>query len=598
MSANLRKSLLLVPALLGATVVASPASAQSAEKSAEVQTALKPEQTQVVELAPQAAPTAPTAVAPEAPMLVASTPAAPVEASATPGVSTLSQVQSYGSEGRGAGSSDQVTSVSQLTDVRPTDWAFQALQSLVERYGCIVGYPDRTYRGNQALTRFEFAAGLNACLDRVSELIAAATTDFVRKEDLDILRRLQEEFAAELATLRGRVDALEARTATLERQQFSTTTKLSGEVIFSVADTFGDFADDDEDTDGDDPTQTVFQNRVRLALDSSFTGRDRLRTRLEAKNALEFNNSRTGTNMTRLSYDGGQNNSVIVDKLYYRFPLGDNIRIQIDAINNEFYDGYITANSALESSGLGALSRFGRFNPILRVNSPGTSGSAGLTAAFNFNQNFRIEGGVSAGSGSNDPSEKNGLFNGAVTGIGQIVFDSGALTIAGTYAYNYAPGGNVNITGSTGSSFAAAPFADPVTGVTRATRSHSFGGSVQFKLSPQFIIGGWGALQLAYDVNNDDEATVVNGAVYLAAPDLFKRGNLGAILVGLPPKITDNDQRRRRDNDTSFHIEGLYRFRINDNIALTPGLFVIINPDHNEENDTQFVGVLRATFTF
>ncbi|HEY9301337.1 MAG TPA: iron uptake porin, partial [Phormidium sp.] len=57
---------------------------------------------------------------------------------------------------------EQVTSVSQLSDVQPTDWAFQALQSLVERYGCIEGYPDRTYRGNRAITRYEFAAGLNA----------------------------------------------------------------------------------------------------------------------------------------------------------------------------------------------------------------------------------------------------------------------------------------------------------------------------------------------------------------------------------------------------------------------------------------------------
>ena len=60
---------------------------------------------------------------------------------------------------------DQVTSVTQLSDVQPTDWAFQALQSLVERYGCIAGYPDGTYKGNRAMTRFEFAAGLNACLD-------------------------------------------------------------------------------------------------------------------------------------------------------------------------------------------------------------------------------------------------------------------------------------------------------------------------------------------------------------------------------------------------------------------------------------------------
>lgn len=136
----------------------------------------------------------------------------------------------------------QVTSVSQLSDVQPTDWAFQALQSLVERYGCIVGYPDSTYRGNRALTRYEFAAGLNACLDRVNELIATATADIVTREDLATLQRLQEEFSAELATLRGRVDALEARTAELEANQFSTTTKLTGEVIVAISDVFGDEA--------------------------------------------------------------------------------------------------------------------------------------------------------------------------------------------------------------------------------------------------------------------------------------------------------------------------------------------------------------------
>ena len=100
----------------------------------------------------------------------------------------------------------QVTSVSQLSDVKPTDWAFQALQSLVERYGCIAGYPDKTYRGNRAMTRYEFAAGLNSCMDRVNDLIAASTADMAKKEDLATLRKLQEQFAAELATLRGRVD--------------------------------------------------------------------------------------------------------------------------------------------------------------------------------------------------------------------------------------------------------------------------------------------------------------------------------------------------------------------------------------------------------
>lgn len=99
----------------------------------------------------------------------------------------------------GLGALDQLPSVAQLSDVQPTDWAYQALQSLVERYGCIVGYPDETYKGQRALTRYEFAAGVNACLDRISELLAASTADAATKEDLAMLQRLQEEFAAELA---------------------------------------------------------------------------------------------------------------------------------------------------------------------------------------------------------------------------------------------------------------------------------------------------------------------------------------------------------------------------------------------------------------
>ena len=184
----------------------------------------------------------------------------------------------------------QVTSVSQLSDVQPTDWAFQALQSLVERYGCIAGYPDGTYRGNRALTRYEFAAGLNACLDRVNELIATATANLVTREDLATLQRLQEEFAAELATLRGRVDALEASVAELEANQFSTTTKLVGEVVVGVAGIVtGENADGDELEDS-----TVLIDRARLELETSFTGRDLLFTRLATGNFAGFT-TLTGT---------------------------------------------------------------------------------------------------------------------------------------------------------------------------------------------------------------------------------------------------------------------------------------------------------------
>jgi S-layer homology domain len=77
----------------------------------------------------------------------------------------------------------QITSISQFSDVRPTDYNYQALQSLTERYGCMVGYPDGTFRGNKSLTRGEFAGQLNACLDRMQELIATETADTPEKID-------------------------------------------------------------------------------------------------------------------------------------------------------------------------------------------------------------------------------------------------------------------------------------------------------------------------------------------------------------------------------------------------------------------------------
>jgi len=43
-------------------------------------------------------------------------------------------------------------------------------QALIERYVVIAGYPDSTYR-EQAMTRSEFAAGLNAAIERVNELM-------------------------------------------------------------------------------------------------------------------------------------------------------------------------------------------------------------------------------------------------------------------------------------------------------------------------------------------------------------------------------------------------------------------------------------------
>lgn len=156
--------------------------------------------------------------------------------------------------------STPVTSVSQLSDVQPNDWAFQVLQSLVERYGCIAGYPDGGFKGNRSMTRFEFAVALNTCLNRVNERIATDTKEMVVKDDLATVQKLQKEFAAEMLTLRGRVDALETHTAQLEKQQFSKTIKLDGQLILAPVGASGSAGNNN----------ITVSDRLRLNLKASF----------------------------------------------------------------------------------------------------------------------------------------------------------------------------------------------------------------------------------------------------------------------------------------------------------------------------------------
>jgi len=115
------------------------------------------------------------------------------------------------------------------------------------------------------MTRYEAAALLNACLDRVTEVT-------------DELKRLQAEFAQELAVIKGRVDALESQVGQLEATQFSTTTKLKGEATFVLGGV------DDYKTKTGEVANTAFNYDVRLNFDTSFTGKDLLRTRLRSSN--------------------------------------------------------------------------------------------------------------------------------------------------------------------------------------------------------------------------------------------------------------------------------------------------------------------------
>jgi len=496
-----------------------------------------------------------------------------------------------------------VTSVSQLSDVKPTDWAFTSLQSLVERYGCIAGYPNRTFRGKQALSRYEFAAGLNACLDKINEVISAGLADKVGKEDLATLKKLQDEFSAELATLRGRVDALDAKTATLEAQQFSTTTKLNATIIFAAADTWGGVGTGTALQNPQkiaDSTNLTFSYRARLNFDTSFTGKDLLRTRLQAGNMPNLGNgATTNTNMARLAFTQDTGNTFQVDKFYYRFPISDKLLAYVGINQLDPDDVADTLNPYFDSSDKGALSRFGRYDPLTFR---GPSG-VGIGLVYKIDPKFSIatsyfgsSGNTTGTTGANVPTGQNGLFNGSYIANFQAVYSPAEnFKIGAMYARSFEPGKDVNLASGTGSNFGNQPFN------ANDTSADRYGAQFDWRVSKGFNFGGWVGFANARQesgVGIGNTANLFNWSVNLAFPDLFAEGNRGGIIFGQPPKVTSNSIASRVDPDTTYLLELQYNIRVSKNITITPGIIAVFNPNQNANNPTTYVGVIKTLFAF
>ena len=538
---------------------------------------------------------------------------------------------------------DQVTSVSQLSDVKPTDWAFQALQSLVERYGCIVGYPDKTYRGNRALSRYEFAAGLNACMNRLSELLASSTADLVRKEDLATVQKLQEQFAAELASLRGRVDALEVRTATLEKQQFSTTTRLNAEAVVALA----GVATGDDILGRRASRNTVLGDRIRLNFDTSFTGRDLLRTRLQAGN-LNLFSPVIGTQEGSLRFNADSGNSVGIDALLYQFPIGERTRITIEANAGATDDFADTFNPFFDGDGgSGALTNFATRNPIYYY-----ADGVGIGIRHEFSQQFELSLGYLAGDAAN-PNSGNGLFNGRYGALAQVAIKpSDRFKFGFTYVHSY---NNESGTGSplanprsllrnTFDQFAPQTVVIPpgiLPGFPGATTTvgdvlaavgfkpvipvlnDSFGFQFSWQVSDYFVVNSWVGYTRTRNLSTGggffSRGTLesLNWAVALGFPNVGRKGALAGIVVGMEPKVLTSSiginpvlaplaslipssitQTFSANNTDSLHIEAFYQFPINDNIAITPGIIWITDPGFSRNNSDLLMGVIRTTFTF
>jgi hypothetical protein len=456
-----------------------------------------------------------------------------------------------------ARSQEQVTSIGQFSDLRPTDWAYQALSNLIERYGCVAGYPDGTYKGGRAMTRFEAAALLNACLDRVTEVT-------------DEHKKLMAEFEKELAVLKGRVDGLEAKAGELEASQFSTTTKLSGLATFVVGGVSNNPAGE----------QVTFNYDVQLNLDTSFTGKDLLRTVLRAGN---FDGERNafggGLSTLEIAFQEEGGPDVLgIDKLFYQFPIGSQLTATIGGrVGQE--DMLALWPSAYPSDTiLNALTLNGAPLAYNKNLGPGL----GLWWQDN---GWSVSANVVAANGA-DSSQ--GLFTSTSAGTSTVQLGYGQENWGLAAIYSYLNGG-VGVPGAT-------PF-------TTAEIEEGGASTNAFGISGfwQPAESGWiPSISAGYGINRSSDTnlrTSQSWMVGLQWSDVLTEGNSFGMGVGQPAFATAT----RNGADTEKGVwawEWWYQWQVSDAISVTPAIFYLNNPGGSEGGRDQFGALLKTSFQF
>ncbi len=541
-------------------------------------------------------------------------------------------------------SAEQINQATEATEIKPGDWAYKTLQALGNKYSC-----GNTPNGTQTLSREEFATSLNGCVQSMEQLVArrkprraikkrrpsvpsvvtpppaapealppppepapvappAPVEPQVSQQDLDQLKGLIQSFNTELQAVDGRIQTLDAKVTKIQDQSFSTTTKLVGEAIFAVTGLAGGPASATRNT--------IFSDRVRLNFRSSFTGKDLLLVRLQSRNSNSFGANVPGTssspaltNMARLGFEGSEENATSIHRLQYQLPLASSTKLFVEAVGSEFNDNYYTFNPEHQAAGTGSITRFGRFNPVYRLSGEG----AGIGVDHKFSPGLGLVlsyavprvGGVETVNQPTNPTittNGSGLFNGSNVLFSQLTLkpsDDVSLGLIYARAYNSTGTG---VSGNNGSSISNNPF----NGSPTTANHYSLAGSVN--LSPNLIFSAWGGLtQARQETGAGNSADIWNYAGTLAVKDFGSKGSTLGFVVGMQPKVTGNsffnnagtnNATRRVDPATSLHIETFYKYKVSDNLFITPGILMLTNPEHNSANPTEYLGTIRTTFVF
>lgn len=463
---------------------------------------------------------------------------------------------------------EYIPSVSELSDVKPTDWAYQALKSLVERYRVIAGDTNGKFRGNQPLTRYEFASALATTFSAVQDLLANAISDEYVRQDAIIIQRLRREFAKNLADLEQRIDRTEIKNAELTANQFSTTTKLKGQTIVAV-------------TGGTNASNTIIA-RSRLSLQTSFQGRDYLVTELEGGNngndaigqeqveGLDLLGSQgifadgSGLKYAQFSPD------LRLRKLAYTFNPGSDISVTVGAklSPRDFIDKNIYANNEAVDFSSGLFLN----NPLIVQNPIDQNGGAGIAVNWQpQNRSFSARGlYIGANSNiSNNGGDNGGLFGDNRQASLEVEFQP-LEKLKLKLQYTNASVNEVDI--------------------------NAIGVNAEYRLNRN--AGIFGRIGLGrYEgfnttLNRDFNAHPLSWSVGIGLRNVVIPTTFAGVAIGQPFVTGDVG------DATQTNFEAFYNLPLNDNISVTPIFSVVANPDNDSSNGMVWQSSLRTVFSF
>jgi len=123
------------------------------------------------------------------------------------------------------------------------------------------------------------------------------------------------------------------------------------------------------------------------------------------------------------------------------------------------------------------------------------------------------------------------------------------------------------------------------------------------RLSPELELGGF-VTYVDWHSEDPNGNTFFNEEGWafgtnLAVFDLGKEGSKLGIAFASPAFSQDAEiDGTILEVDRTWVAEVSYRFSINDEISVSPGVTAILNPQFNQKNDTVYVGAIQTTFSF